>query len=100
MPKLECVAAAGRKHARIRDQGINRAAADRAVELIDALQGCEIRFEGVDSGSQGREIRRRSFDFRLVRHNDEVEALAGAAFSEFVADACGSAGDDGEGTRG
>jgi hypothetical protein len=51
-------------------------------EFVDAFQRGEVRHAG--QSAQG--VCRR-FDLRLVGRDDQVEAILGAAFGEFISDA-------------
>ena len=75
----------------------DRPPADQLVKPVDALEGGEIGLQRIHLGAQApRTPRAAAIDLGLVGDNHQVEAFAGAAFGELIADARGGAGDDGK----
>ena len=72
--------------------------ADGGIEAVHTLQGREVGLHRLHPGAQGAKVPRGIVDFRLVGGDDEIEAVLGADTGEFVADAGGGAGNDGERT--
>ena len=68
----ECLAEAA---AGIGEQRVDRPAADRGAELVDAVGGGKIGLDGLDAGAEPAQIVGRRLDLGLVRRDDKVEAF-------------------------
>ena len=82
----------------IGEQRIDRAADPLRciIELVDTLERRQVRLQGFDGNAEAAQAGRGGFDLRLVRCDQQIEIVLGAAPGKFQAYARGSAGDDGE----
>jgi hypothetical protein len=67
--------------ARICKQGINAASFNRCTELIDAFGCGQISFDGLHQNPEIAELARCRHDRRLVRSDQEIEAIPRAALA-------------------
>ena len=83
----------------IGEEQINRPLGEGIAEPVDAFDGGKVRLDRVSLDANRAEIGRGLMDRRFVGGNDKVEAVPGALHPKFIADAGGSAGDDGQRTQ-
>ena len=83
----------------IGEQRVHRPTAHGLIEFVDTLLGSQIRLDRLHTGSQALQVLRGAVNFRLVRDDQQVVAVLGAASREFQANSCRGAGHDGKGTH-
>ena len=67
----------------IGEQRIDRAPSHGGINLIDTLQGRQIRLDRIDIGAKLAELLRRLVDGRLVGGDDQIEPVSGAFLGQF-----------------
>ena len=72
---------------RVGKQRLNRSAVGGGVQPVNPCEGGEVSLDGLDCHAERAEVLRYNVDGRLIRGNQQIETLFGAACGQFVADA-------------
>ena len=69
-------------------KGVDRLPTGCCIELFHPLNGGEICLERFHHTAKVAEVPCCDLDLRLVRRNDQIEAIFSATARQFIADAC------------